>query len=77
MNGRNDFLRGHEDCLSVITSEIARIAADIRARYRLQLPDAFQIATALDAGCQAFLTNDAQLKRIAELKMLLVSELEA
>ncbi|EKD06068.1 type II toxin-antitoxin system VapC family toxin [Limnospira platensis] len=60
-----------------ITSEIARIAADIRARYRLQLPGAFLIATALDAGCQAFLTNDAQLKRIAELKMLLVSELEA
>ncbi len=60
-----------------ITSEIARTAADIRARYRLQLPDAFQIATALDAGCQAFLTNDAQLKRIAELKILLVSELEA
>ncbi|EDZ92553.1 PIN domain-containing protein [Limnospira fusiformis KN01] len=60
-----------------ITSEIARTAADIRARYRLQLPDAFQIATALNAGCQAFLTNDAQLKRIAELKILLVSELEA
>lgn len=60
-----------------ITSEIARTAADIRARYRLQLPDAFQIATALDAGCQAFLTNDAQLKRIVELRMLLISELEA
>jgi len=59
-----------------ITSEIARTAADIRVRYRLQLPDAFQIATALDAGCQAFLTNDAQLKRIAELKILLLSELE-
>ncbi|QIZ71238.1 type II toxin-antitoxin system VapC family toxin [Oxynema aestuarii] len=59
-----------------ITSEIARTAADIRVRYRLQLPDAFQIAAALDAGCQAFLTNDAQLKRIAELKILLVSELE-
>jgi predicted nucleic acid-binding protein len=60
-----------------ITSEVARTAADIRVRYRLQLPDAFQIAAALDAGCQAFLTNDAQLKRIAELKILLVSELEA
>lgn len=39
-----------------ITSEIARTAADIRARDRLQLPDALQIATALDADCQAFLT---------------------
>lgn len=57
--------------------KIEEAFADIRARYRLQLPEAFQIATALDAGCQAFLTNDAQLKRIAELKILLVSELEA
>ncbi|MDT9201253.1 PIN domain-containing protein [Limnospira fusiformis KN01] len=56
---------------------IAREAARVRVRYNLQLPDAFQIATALNAGCQAFLTNDAQLKRIAELKILLVSELEA
>ncbi|KDR58162.1 type II toxin-antitoxin system VapC family toxin, partial [Limnospira platensis] len=56
---------------------IAREAARVRVRYNLQLPDAFQIATALNAGCQAFLTNDAQLKPIAELKILLVSELEA
>ena len=60
-----------------ITSAIARNAAEIRARYNLQLPDAFQIATALEAGCEAFLTNDVQLKRVTELKVLVVSELEA
>ncbi|NES73095.1 MAG: PIN domain-containing protein [Okeania sp. SIO2D1] len=32
-------------------------AAQIRTRYNLQLPDAFQIAIALAAECEAFLTN--------------------
>ncbi|NJN57209.1 MAG: type II toxin-antitoxin system VapC family toxin [Leptolyngbyaceae cyanobacterium SL_5_9] len=41
-----------------ITSAIAKHAAEIRGRYNLQLSDAFQIATALEAGCEAFLTND-------------------
>ncbi|HIK12625.1 MAG TPA: PIN domain-containing protein [Oscillatoriaceae cyanobacterium M33_DOE_052] len=54
-----------------------QLAGELRARYNLQLPDALQIATALVAGCEAFLTNDVQLKRITELKILLVSELEA
>lgn len=58
-----------------ITSAIARHAAEVRARYNLQLPDAFQVATALATGCEAFLTNDAQLKRVSELKVLVVSEL--
>ncbi|MGA9381523.1 MAG: PIN domain-containing protein, partial [Phormidium sp.] len=59
-----------------INSAIARNAAEIRARYNLQLPDAFQIATALEVGCEAFLTNDAQLKRVTELTILVVGELE-
>ncbi|HIK09158.1 MAG TPA: PIN domain-containing protein [Oscillatoriaceae cyanobacterium M33_DOE_052] len=59
------------------TLTIAREAARVRVRYNLQLSDAFQIATALVTGCEAFLTNDVQLKRITELKILLVSELEA
>jgi len=56
---------------------VGQRAADVRARYGLKLPDALQIATALEAGCQAFLTNDAQLKRVTELKVLVISELEA
>ncbi|EDZ92548.1 MAG: PIN domain-containing protein [Limnospira sp. PMC 1291.21] len=48
----------------------------LRARYNLQLPDSLQIATALDAGCEAFLTNDLQLRRITELKIIVISQLE-
>jgi predicted nucleic acid-binding protein len=45
-------------------------------RYNLQLPDALQIATAISSGCDAFLTNDAALQRVIELRILVVSELE-
>lgn len=59
-----------------INSAIARNAAEIRVRYNLQLPDAFQIATALEADCGAFLTNDAQLQRVSDLKVLVLGGLE-
>jgi predicted nucleic acid-binding protein len=59
------------------TLAIAHEAARVRFKYNLQLPDALQIATALEANCEAFLTNDAQLKRVTELKVLVISELEA
>jgi len=54
---------------------IADIAADLRARYNLRTPDAIQIATALEAGCEAFLTNDRRLQRVTELRILVLDEL--
>ncbi len=55
---------------------VAESAAEIRARYRLTLTDAFQVAVALAAGSDAFLTNDAALKRVSELRVLVLDELE-
>ncbi len=55
---------------------VAYQAAELRARYNLTLPDAFQVAIALKAGCDALLTNDAIFKRVQELKVLLLDELE-
>jgi len=55
---------------------IAQRAAEIRVRYQLKLPDALQLATALVSNCEAFLTNDGQLKRVAELRVLVIGELE-
>ncbi len=59
-----------------IDPKIGQQAANLRVRYGLKLPDALQIATAIASNCQAFLTNDAQLKKVRELQVLLVSELE-
>jgi predicted nucleic acid-binding protein len=55
---------------------VARRAAELRANYNLRLADALQIATALVATCDAFLTNDAALKVVKDLPILLVKDLE-
>lgn len=59
-----------------IDATLAEQAADLRARYRLRTPDALQVATAVAAGCQAFLTNDIALRRVTELRVLVLDELE-
>ena len=57
-----------------INETIAIEAAQIRSRYNLQLPDALQIAVALNAKCEAFLTNDLTFKRITELRVLVLND---
>ncbi len=59
-----------------ISSATAERAAELRARYGMRLPDALQLAMALQEGCQAFLTNDLRLKRVAELPVLVLDEPE-
>ncbi|QSJ14250.1 type II toxin-antitoxin system VapC family toxin [Nostoc sp. UHCC 0702] len=72
-----DVLQQEEVVFVEINAAIAREAARIRVHYNLQLPDALQVAAALIAGCQAFLTNDAALKRVTELRVLVMCELES
>ena len=55
---------------------IAQRGADLRARYNLSLADAFQVAAALNVGCDAMLTNDVALRRVNEIPILIVGELE-
>jgi predicted nucleic acid-binding protein len=59
-----------------LDDQAASTAADLRARYNLSLPDALQVAAALLAGCDAFLTNDSSLGRISELSMIVLDEVE-
>ncbi len=60
----------------LINSTIAERAAELRAKYNLRTPDALQIATALENACNAFLCNDKNLKRVTELKILILDEIE-
>ncbi|MEK6320772.1 MAG: type II toxin-antitoxin system VapC family toxin [Acidobacteriota bacterium] len=55
--------------------EHARAAAELRARYNLTLTDTIQIAIGIAGGCQAILSNDGGLKRVTELRVLVVDEL--
>jgi predicted nucleic acid-binding protein len=54
---------------------ITDIASDLRANYNINTPDAIQIATSLEAHADIFITNDTSLKKITEIKVLLLSEL--
>jgi len=58
-----------------VDAAIADRAADLRARHTLRTPDAIQIATALAAGCEAFLTNDRDLRRVDARRILTLDEL--
>lgn len=59
-----------------IDQPLAIEAAQIRAKYNLQLPDAFQIAVALAADCEAFLTNDVIFRRVTELQIFVLDDFE-
>lgn len=59
-----------------INVEIAEQAAGLRAQYGLRTPDALQVAAAQTADCQVFLTNDKALKRIQDVKVIILDELE-
>lgn len=53
----------------------ADIAAFISSKYRLDLPDALQVACAIDAKAEYFITNDKKLKRIKEIKVVCLDEM--
>ncbi|HEX8600154.1 MAG TPA: PIN domain-containing protein [Chloroflexia bacterium] len=59
-----------------INDDSARAAAELRARHNLSLLDALQVGVALSAGCEAFLTNDSTMRRVSELRVLIVDDLE-
>ena len=48
--------------------------SDLRAAYGLKTPDVIHMATALLNGAQAFVTNDAGLKRVNELDVLVLED---
>jgi len=55
---------------------VAIQAAKLRAKYRLRTPDALHIASAIESQADAFLTNDLLLRRVTELKVLVLEDLE-
>lgn len=67
-------VRGNHTMFVNINEWIGLRAAELRVQYNLSLTDALQIATALSANCDAFLTNDLQLKRVSEIKILVLQD---
>lgn len=57
-----------------ITHDISELAAGLRARHGLRTPDAIQLASALTAKADYFLTNDAALKKVHGINVLLLDD---
>jgi len=78
--GREDVARKYEALLinfpnlTVIDvdREVARIAAQLRARFGVQPPDALQAAASLVTGARGFLTNDRRLSVLQSLTDIIV-----
>lgn len=53
-----------------LNAELSFLAARIRIRYQLTLPDALQIATAIYTGSSAFITHDRDFRGVDEITIL-------
>ena len=60
--------------VSLIDEKLAEAAALIRARYMIRLPDALQVAAAIQGEATLFLTNDKRVKRLDALQVLVLSD---
>jgi predicted nucleic acid-binding protein len=58
-----------------ITQAILREAARLRATTKLRTPDALHAATAQQAGCVLFVTNDASFRGVASLPLVILDDL--
>jgi predicted nucleic acid-binding protein len=58
-----------------LNPDIADLAARIRAQFGFKLPDAIQLAIFESINCDFFYTNDIQLKRYNDKKVVVLSDL--
>lgn len=63
---------GLETC--EISHAISERAAMIRAKYGFKAPDSIQLATAITRKADYFLTNDAALKQVKEIKVVVLED---
>ena len=61
--------------VKTLDENIADVASSLRANYNINTPDAIQMATSLEAQADIFITNDTSLKKVTEIKVLLLSEM--
>ena len=72
---RSLLIQGTDTHFVPIDAQIADQSAQLRAQYNLGFADALQMATALQANCDAFLTNDKKLKRVQNIKVIVLGEI--
>lgn len=53
-----------------LSAQVAVMAAQLRVQYRLELPDAVQLASALDIGAAALITHDRDFSKVQDFPVL-------
>lgn len=56
--------------LVALSAAVASLAAQLRVQYRLKLPDALQLASALDIGAAALVTHDRDFAGVQGLPVV-------
>ena len=54
--------------------EVSELAARLRAKYIIRTPDAIQIAVGILYHASFFLTNDPNLRKVSEIKVLVLDD---
>ena len=54
-----------------LSATVASLAAQLRVQYRLKLPDAVQLASALEIGAAALVTHDRDFSAVEGLPVLM------
>ncbi len=61
--------------LTDIDKNVAVESARLRAKYNIKTPDAIQLTTGIINGAKAFVTNDDNLKKVKEIKIVILDDL--
>ena len=70
-------LDSNEVRLVPATLALWELAAAIRAATRLKTPDSLHAAAVLHAGCNLFITNDSDFRRVLDLPVVVLKDLLA
>jgi predicted nucleic acid-binding protein len=60
--------------ITSVDEKLTEAAALMRARYIIRLPDALQLAAAIQAGATLFVTNDKRVKKVDAVEVVILSD---
>ena len=57
-----------------IFHEVSELSSKLRAKHLIRTPDAIQIAVGIIYGADAFLTNDSSLKKVNDIRVVILED---